>query len=289
MTSYMEELLGVKFGRNYIPGTIDKEKNIIYVQDDGKGDLFEKLDKSIKIVHTKDGLLIEEACCLSLPDGTLFHALRCTGDINGWFEDIKACAQTLRLVTANIRCNNVLKNASIWLINHMPNSIGNRLINCITDGVKDYNFVLSSGTLFKLSECKIQDSMSNGMTQVRIRGIFCSAKQERKREVLDHLKHLEMAANDMLEGADRAFVLEALQEYCALFTKTHKKEQYFDDIIHKVLKKHKANETDGIKDYIYTATEIMQCTKVCHSRDADLTSVSVIHKTSDRKTTKPKK
>ena len=276
----MEELLGVKFGRSHIPGVTAKEKNIIYVQDCLDGDLFDILDESIKITHAKDGAMIEEACRIKMPDGSIFHAFRCAGDYKGWFKDIKSCAQTLGLLTATIQCNNMLKNAFVGLINFMPDNIGTKLISYVTTNITDYTFVLSNGISFKLSECKVADDMAHGMTPIRMRDVTRSAKQERKQQILVHLEHLEMAANDMLTGLDKEFVLEALLKYRSLFTKIHKKGQYFEDIIRKVLKKHKAKETKNIKDYIDTATEIMMCAKIIHTADIEPSSVTVIYERS---------
>ena len=266
----------------YIPGTTDKRGNIIYVQHDGKTDPFIILDDAIKIVDTKGGAMIEEAFSLYLPDGTRFDSIRCTDDIKGWFKDIKLCANRFDLLTATIKCNNIITNILVWIINRLPDNICFNLMPLVTDGIKHYSIVTSDGKSSRLSECNTNDGLSSCIAEIRMRDAKLSSVQERKLEIIVHLECLEDATNDLLEGKDRKYALEALQKYCDLFSKTHKKEQHLEDIIDKILKKHKADKTDSMKKYLNVAAELRICRKIYFALPSDFTVYSIKYKVGER-------
>jgi hypothetical protein len=112
----MEKILGVPIGfQKVIPGTaahlLRSKQEIVYLSDDGKGDLrslFERLTKDVSPRQAKRGGMTSQGCRLWLPDGTLFHPIGYHGDFDGWRSDIESGARQLRLLTGRIEGDQIV-------------------------------------------------------------------------------------------------------------------------------------------------------------------------------------
>jgi hypothetical protein len=128
MPSEMEKILGVPIGhKGIIPGTVSMEGvEVVYFCDDGRTILeqFEALASSYRNPrHAQRGGMNGRGCHLTLPDGSIFHAIGYHGDIAGWRQDIEEGAAAQKITLARI------------------------------DGDK---FAISDGRVFELSSCTAQ-------------------------------------------------------------------------------------------------------------------------------------
>lgn len=112
MTNQLDELeriLGGKIeqrGQRAIPGaTLMDGKEFLYYQDDGKNKpkkQFNLLFAAAGSITATSGGVVSGGCCISLPTGTLFHALSYHGDIPGWRSAVEAGAKARGLLLARV-------------------------------------------------------------------------------------------------------------------------------------------------------------------------------------------
>jgi hypothetical protein len=109
----MEEFLGVPIGGDgSVPGTVKREGvDYVYFADDGKRTFrkqFKALTGYTNPPYAKSGGATEEGCTISLPDGSMFHAVEYHGDVQGWSKDIEEGARALQVVLARIEGNRIV-------------------------------------------------------------------------------------------------------------------------------------------------------------------------------------
>jgi hypothetical protein len=106
----IEKILGGKLERRdarIVPGlhhVVDGQM-AIYYQDDGKTSqklLFRTLLDGVTERSAKFGGRISDPCTIRAPDGTLFRAMICRGDMEGWRRDVEAGTRALGLLIASI-------------------------------------------------------------------------------------------------------------------------------------------------------------------------------------------
>ena len=107
MTTKMERILGGAIGyARVVPGTIPVDgKVFVYFEDDGINTFkkqFVLLTQYAKHPNAQSGGVISQGCALTLPDGSLFHAISYHGDIVGWEKDLAEGARGLHVVLATI-------------------------------------------------------------------------------------------------------------------------------------------------------------------------------------------
>ncbi len=133
MTSQLDELERILGGKieqrdqRDVPGTTPIDgTEFLYFEDDGRNKPKKQfnllLDAAGAIAATSGGI-ISDRCRISLPTGTVFHALSYHGDIAGWRSAVEVGANTRGLLLARIEGG---------------------------------QFVISNGRSFRLSDCKIE-------------------------------------------------------------------------------------------------------------------------------------
>ena len=133
MSSQLEDLERILGGRveqrdqRAIPGLNPVEgTEFVYYEDGGKNKAkkqFNLLLDSAGTIAATSGGVVSDSCCISLPTGSVFHALSYHGDIAGWRASVEVGASTRGLLLARIGGD---------------------------------QFVISDGRSFPLSECKIE-------------------------------------------------------------------------------------------------------------------------------------
>jgi len=125
MNCKMERILGVPIGLDKtIPGTVSVAGiEFVYFCDDGCSLVDEQFDALTQFAtppHAQCGGATLDGCSLTLPDGSVFHAIGYHGDLAGWRQDIEEGAAGLITALARIDAGKI---------------------------------VASDGRVFKLSEC----------------------------------------------------------------------------------------------------------------------------------------
>jgi hypothetical protein len=123
----MESILGGKIGYDKtIPGTFAIEgKEFVYFSDDGNNTArkqFNALTQYTNPPYARNGGVTSQGCTITLPDGSVFHAIAYHGDLEGWRKDIEGGAQALHVFLARI---------------------------------EDEQFVISDGRSFSLTSCEV--------------------------------------------------------------------------------------------------------------------------------------
>lgn len=125
----IERILGGKvtpFNEQSLPGLVPIDgTEVVYFSNFGAADLYgqmEALTEQVAPPVVKHGGIVTTKHTLSLPDGQLFHALKCRGDLEGWRQQIAGGAKALGILLGRI------ENAS--------------------------TFVLSDGRTFALADCQ---------------------------------------------------------------------------------------------------------------------------------------
>jgi hypothetical protein len=113
MTNKMENIIGEAIGYDQtIPGTVESEsKEFIYFSDDKKNSVrkqFNSLTQFTNPPYAKNGGVTSQGCSLTLPDGSIFHAIAYHGDIGGWRKDIEEAAQALHILLAKIEGDHIV-------------------------------------------------------------------------------------------------------------------------------------------------------------------------------------
>jgi hypothetical protein len=113
MNPEMEKILGAPVGfDDRITGTFLVEGvEIIYFQDDGcksDKDQFFAITKYSSPRSAKRGGSSLDGCSLTIPDGSVFHAIRYHGDMEGWRKDIEEAAEALKILLAKIDGNRIV-------------------------------------------------------------------------------------------------------------------------------------------------------------------------------------
>lgn len=105
----IEKILGGKLERREarsVPGLHHVQGQMaLYYQDDGRTTrkkLFRILLDGVSERSAKYGGRISDPCSILTPDGVLFRAMICRGDIDGWKQDIEAGTKALTLLLASI-------------------------------------------------------------------------------------------------------------------------------------------------------------------------------------------
>jgi hypothetical protein len=107
----MERILGVPIGhKGIIPGTVPVEGVEIAYFCDGssEGERFHDLTSHSKPRHAQCGGMNERGCSLTLPDGSIFHAIGYHGDIVGWRQDIEEGAAAQKIALARIEADTLV-------------------------------------------------------------------------------------------------------------------------------------------------------------------------------------
>jgi len=105
MSCEMEKVLGVPIGhKGIIPGTVpvDGVENAYFCDRSTKGERFHEITLHSKPLHAQRGSVYERGCHLTLPDGSIFHAIEYFGDIAGWRRDIEEGAAEQKITLARI-------------------------------------------------------------------------------------------------------------------------------------------------------------------------------------------
>jgi hypothetical protein len=100
MASPMEKLLGVKVGYDRtLAGTVAVPgKEFVYYSDDGrqsKRKQFDALTQYVDPPYAEGGGAASQPWTITLPDGSIFHGISYSGDLEGWRRDIEEGAQAL--------------------------------------------------------------------------------------------------------------------------------------------------------------------------------------------------
>lgn len=103
MISQQEELERILGGsieqrdQRSVPGaTLIERAEFIYYEDDGQNTAkkqFNLLLDSAGVITAKSGGIVSDSCQVSLPSGTIFHALSYHGDIARWRQGVEAGAR----------------------------------------------------------------------------------------------------------------------------------------------------------------------------------------------------
>ena len=109
MICEMERVLGVPVGLDEtITGTVPVEGvEVVYFHDGNDrystvGDQFFNLTNYTNPPYAQFGGINLDGCSLTLPDGSVFYAIRYHGDIEGLWKDIEEGAMALHLTLARI-------------------------------------------------------------------------------------------------------------------------------------------------------------------------------------------
>jgi len=105
MLSQMEKTLGKMIGhKGIIPGTVPVKsvEHIYFCDGTSKGDRFHDVALHSKPRHAQHGGMVGGGCHLTLPDGSIFHAVQYHGDIAGWQKDIEEGAAEQNMAIARI-------------------------------------------------------------------------------------------------------------------------------------------------------------------------------------------
>ena len=105
--SELEKIHGGSVGFDgTVPGTVPVDGvEIVYFCDDGRSSKrkqFDALTTHTNHCHTQRGGANTRGCALTLPDGSIFHAIGYHGDIAGWRQDIEEGAAGLKIALARI-------------------------------------------------------------------------------------------------------------------------------------------------------------------------------------------
>jgi hypothetical protein len=109
--SQMEKILGKPIGhKGIIPGTVPVEGVEIAYFCDGsdEGERFHDLTSHSKPRHAQRGGMNERGCRLTLPDGSIFHAIGYHADIEGWRKDIEEGAAEQKITLARIEADKLV-------------------------------------------------------------------------------------------------------------------------------------------------------------------------------------
>jgi len=132
----LEKLRSKTIGLNKnIPGAtpIDDGEIVYFCDGSADGERFHDLASHSKPRHARYGGAYGASCQLTLPDGSIFHAIGYHGDIVGWRQDIEEGATALNIALARI------------------------------DGDK---LVVSDGRAFALSDCKARNPAQEDMEKI---------------------------------------------------------------------------------------------------------------------------
>jgi hypothetical protein len=109
--SELEKIHGGPIGhKGIIPGTVSvKGSEIAYFCDgSSEGERFHDLTMYSKPSHAQRGGVNTRGCHLTLPDGSIFHAIGYHGDIAGWRQNIEEGATGLKIALARIEADRLI-------------------------------------------------------------------------------------------------------------------------------------------------------------------------------------
>jgi hypothetical protein len=103
--SELEKIHGAPIGhRGIIPGTVPVEgvETAYFCDGSVGGERFHELTLHSKPLHAQRGGVSGGGCHLTLPDGSIFHAIEYHDDIAGWRRDIEEGAAAQKITLAKI-------------------------------------------------------------------------------------------------------------------------------------------------------------------------------------------
>jgi len=109
--SELEKIHGGPIGhKGIIPGTVPVEgvEHAYFCDGSAKGARFHDLTSHSKPLHAQRGAVIGDGCHLTLPDGSIFHAVQYHGDIAGWWKDMEEGATEQKITLARIEADKLV-------------------------------------------------------------------------------------------------------------------------------------------------------------------------------------
>jgi hypothetical protein len=109
--SELEKIHGARIGhQGIIPGTVPVEgvEHVYFCDGSAKGERFHDLTSDSKHLHAQRGSMYKEGCRLTLPDGSIFHAVGYFADIAGWRQDIEEGAAAQKIALARIEADKLI-------------------------------------------------------------------------------------------------------------------------------------------------------------------------------------
>lgn len=147
------EILGLPKGPVAIEGTYeDYKRDYVYFEDNTKktfSKLFDELSDKLLISrdYKSDGSMMSLGTIIITPDNVLFHCASLSGDIENWRKGLDRAAKSLNLLVADItgiKYKELGDNAEDYVNLESYKKTG-----------KAFDFVLSNGKKYKLSDCEI--------------------------------------------------------------------------------------------------------------------------------------
>ena len=147
------QMLGIKTGPVVIAGTLEDEaQEFIYFQDDGKHSFGKQFDLLFDLLlsnreYKSDGSMMAGGDVIITPNNMIFHCIALFGDKENWKKGFIRAANILGLIVGEVI------GPKYKTLGPNPEDYVNLLSYKETGKV--FNFVLSNGKSYRLSDCEI--------------------------------------------------------------------------------------------------------------------------------------
>jgi hypothetical protein len=147
------EMLGIKTGPVVIGGTLeDQTQEFIYFQDDGKHSFSKQFDLLFDLLlsnrdYKSDGSMMAGGSIIITPDNMIFHCISLFGDKENWRKGFIRAANILGIIVGDV------VGPKYKTLGPNPEDYVN--LESYKETGKAFDFVLSDGRAYKLSDCEI--------------------------------------------------------------------------------------------------------------------------------------